>query len=193
MNGDGIAFKLTPSGSDFDETIIHTFRGFDGAAPQGTLVSDTQGNLYGVTSNGGEANDGTVFELVPNPDGTWSETVLHSFGGGSDGQTPLTSLTMGTDGSLFGTTYFGGDTSCPGTCGTVFQLTNTNGTWTEQISHAFKGAAAGDGKYPQSTLVTDEQGSLYGATSDGGNGGGSCGGCIQAQFLQWHLDRENPV
>jgi uncharacterized repeat protein (TIGR03803 family) len=81
-SGAGVVFKIDPSGN---ETVLHTFGGADGADPDSVLLLDSEGNLYGTTENGGTSNGcgfsgcGTVFELSPQGNGTWSETVLYSF------------------------------------------------------------------------------------------------------------------
>jgi uncharacterized repeat protein (TIGR03803 family) len=138
-------------------TILHTFKNGDGIRPNGALVADQSGNLYGTTRN-------TVFKLAP--DGT--ETVLHSFSGYPyDGQTALAGLIMGSDGNLYGTTEEGGDgNGCADSgCGTVFEIT-TDGK--ETILHSFD-AGDGDGYYPVGKLTQDAAGSLYGTTYFGGD------------------------
>lgn len=98
-----------------------------------------------------------------------TENVLYHFQGGSDGAEPYARLVFDAAGNLYGTTLFGGD-GCKYECGTVFQLTpNAGGGWKETVLHRFAGP---DGKYPQSTLVLDQLGNLYGTTSDGGRYGG---------------------
>ena len=71
------------------ETVLHSFTGKDGTAPVLGLILDHAGNLYGVTTEGGPSNNGTVFELSPGSHGTWSVTTLHSFDGAKGGSTPL--------------------------------------------------------------------------------------------------------
>lgn len=114
----GAVFELTPgAGGIWTYSIPYTFPSTaDGACPGG-LVFDAAGNLYGVTAGGGTYNDGTVFELTPATGGGWTETVLHSFAGGSDGSSP-TSLTLAASGDLYGTTFNGGVYSG----GTVFKI-----------------------------------------------------------------------
>jgi uncharacterized repeat protein (TIGR03803 family) len=173
----GTVFKLAPDGT---ETVLHSFcmliRCRDGAAPEnGSLVMDTDGNLYGTTYYGGGVNDGgTVFKLAP--DGT--ETVLYRFCrlGGThclDGQFPAGGLIIGTDGNLYGTTSQGGG----GTRnrGTVFELTpNTSRTaWTETALYSFCRLDARhctDGAGPSGGLIMDAAGNLYGTTANGGIG-----------------------
>jgi uncharacterized repeat protein (TIGR03803 family) len=168
--GFGTVFKVSPGGQ---ETILYNFRGgtADGANPQASLIKDRQGNLYSTTSGGGAHGAGTVFML--NKQG--QETVLYSFGGGTDGATPLAGVTMDAKGNLYGTTSAGGSS----TYGTVFQLTPVEGSrswarhaWTETILHNF--THQDDGDVPYAGLTIDPFGNLYGATTGGGaNGGGT--------------------
>jgi uncharacterized repeat protein (TIGR03803 family) len=111
--GTGILYKLAPDGSF---TVLHSFGGSgDGEYGVGRLVMDSDGSLYGVTTEGGGACDcGTVFKLAP--DGTY--TVLHRFAGGSDGEYPSDGLIMDKRGHLFGTAYGGGTSDA----GVVFRL-----------------------------------------------------------------------
>jgi uncharacterized repeat protein (TIGR03803 family) len=112
------------------------------------------------------SGNGTVFELTKNSDGTWTESVLYSFAGGTDGATPYAGLTFDTSGNLYGTTQDGGASSA----GTVFQLVNSNGTWTESVLYSFTGGS--DGADPQwCGVIFDATGTLYGMTTDGGTQG----------------------
>jgi uncharacterized repeat protein (TIGR03803 family) len=153
------------------EKILYSFTGgSDGGAPQGGLVLDGKGNLYGTTQQGGSNSGGTVFELTPNSNGTWTEQVLYSFTGlfgNSDGAFPYGSLVFDSKGNLYGTTVFGG-TSFQGT---VFELSpGTNGTWTENILYNFTGGADGGAPYGPG-LSIDRAGNLYGTTNTGGSNG----------------------
>jgi uncharacterized repeat protein (TIGR03803 family) len=153
----GVVFKVDDSGQ---EVLLHTFTGgSDGATPYGGLAFDKRGNLYGTTNLGGAGcNCGTVFEL--SPDGT--EKILHAFAGGNDGAYPYYDSGVLPDkrGSLYGVTYEGGG-SC--NCGTIYKI-DSGGH--ETVLYAFAGA--GDGAYPQSTLIADKSGNLYGTTKYGG-------------------------
>jgi uncharacterized repeat protein (TIGR03803 family) len=103
----GTVFKLTP-GQDAD-VLLHSFTGGkDGAEPNATVVFDAAGALYGTTFAGGSSNEGVVFKLTPQPDGSYTETVRHAFTGGTDGGGPLGGLVFGKDGALYGTTSAGG-------------------------------------------------------------------------------------
>jgi uncharacterized repeat protein (TIGR03803 family) len=159
--GCGTVFKLAPNGT---ETVLYSFQGEgagDGAVPYGGVVEDKKGNFYGTTYQGGTDDYGTVFKLAP--DGT--ETVLHSFTGGSDGSYPDAGLIIKGK-NLYGTTYYGGSGESDGT---VFQVT-TDGT--ETVLHSFDGT---DGESPADGLI-ESGGNFYGTTVAGGaDGAGSLG------------------
>jgi uncharacterized repeat protein (TIGR03803 family) len=167
--GCGTVFELSPpsqSGGSWTETTLYQFQGGnDGAHSLSTLILDASGNLYGTTVDGGSVGVccGTVFELSPptSAGGTWTETVLHDFGSGSDGQEPEAGLHLGPQGELFGTTYGGGTYGT----GTVFQLTPSTGGWTEEVLYSFSGGA--DGGEPAAGVI-ERNGVLYGTTVLGG-------------------------
>jgi uncharacterized repeat protein (TIGR03803 family) len=120
--GCGTIYQLSrqPNGH-WKETILYNFPRFkDGLGPAAGLVMDSAGNLYGTTGVGGDhnCNCGVAFEFAPNPDGTWTYTVLHRFHG-YDGSGPVAPLVMDKKGHLYGTTTFGG----PGGYGVVFKIT----------------------------------------------------------------------
>jgi uncharacterized repeat protein (TIGR03803 family) len=152
---------------------LYTFSGgADGGNPRiGDLIIDRGGALYGTTSDGGTSSDcGVVFKLTPPTDGGthWTETVLHSFLGGTDGCYPPAGVIMDANGALYGTTSLGGASGS----GVVFKLTPpaTGGTqWTETILYAFSGGT--DGASPTASLIMDRRGTLYGTTRAGGTSG----------------------
>ena len=162
----GTVFELSPrQGGGWTETVLHSFNnnGSDGANPQAGLTMDAAGNLYGTTYRGGIHSSGTLFELSPREGGGWTETVLHSFGNGSDGATPDSGLIVDAAGNLYGTTYFGGIHSD----GTVFELSpREGGGWTEAVLHSFGNGT--DGMNPYAGLTIDATGNLYGTTVAGG-------------------------
>jgi uncharacterized repeat protein (TIGR03803 family) len=119
------------------------------------LERDKAGTLYGVTGAGGVGNYGTVFKLAS--DGT--ETVLYNFTGQSDGGLPAGGLERDKQGSLYGTTIFGGS----GDNGVAFKLAQ-DGSYS--VLHTFAGGA--DGANPQGDLLRTKTGKLYGATNVGG-------------------------
>jgi uncharacterized repeat protein (TIGR03803 family) len=145
------------------ESVLYGFQGgSDGAQPVAGLIADKAGNLYGTTAFGGAADSGTVYELT-NVAGSWTDTVLYTFQGGTDGAYPYSTLVFDESGNLYGTTLAGG-TGCS-ICGTVFKLTNRRGTWTETLLHSFGGL---DGENPYGSLLRDSAGNLYGTTYSGG-------------------------
>ena len=172
----GTVFRLTrDADGSWKEKVLYSFAGGikDGGGPEAGLIFDTTGNLYGTTNAGGANNEGTVFKLMPQADGSWKEKVLYSFIGGiKDGGGPSAGLIFDTAGNLFGTTAGGGAYGR----GVVFQLTpNSNGSWKEKLLHQF--TAGKDGGYPNAGLIFDHAGNLYGTTTYGGPNdcAGSCG------------------
>jgi uncharacterized repeat protein (TIGR03803 family) len=176
--GCGVVFELSPSGSTWTETVIHTFTGgADGAYPVAALIFDAAGNLYGTASAGGNSTTGCVyqringcgvaFELSPSGS-TWTESVLHTFTNGSDGAAPVAALTSDTAGTLYGIAEFGGTTSD----GVVFELKKgTAGVWKLGAIHTFTGGNGG--AHPEAGLIFDSAGNLYGSTAiDGADFGG---------------------
>jgi uncharacterized repeat protein (TIGR03803 family) len=181
FNG-GAVFKLSPdAGGMWKETTLYSFGAYrgDGLVPQGTLVMDGAGNLYGVTGLGGASalkcgcyGNGSVFELSPQPDGTWQEKLLYSFIGRTDGDSPSSGLVFDQLGNLYGATWSGGNfvTACQWSCGVIYKLSpSSNGTWTESVIHSFTDGA--DGAFPRSNLIFDSSGNLYGTASGGGHSG----------------------
>jgi len=181
-NGCGTVFELSPqAGGIWVETVLYTFQANpDGAEPDGGLIFDKAGNLYGTTLEGGVygcpvyPGCGTVFELFPQSGGAWAETVLYSFQGSPDGANPLADVIFDTAGNLYGTTALGGSAKCISNsegCGTVFELSpQSGGGWSEIVLHRFQAANPQDGKHPQAGLTFDALGNLYGTTADGGTG-----------------------
>ncbi len=165
----GTAYELSPgSNGTWTEKVIYDFSvgGFSlGGIPWGGLVLDSKGNLYGTTLSGGSSFQGTVFQLAPGANGTWTYTVIYNFTGGADGGNPFAStLIVDASDNLYGTVENGGAYGY----GVVFEMVAaSNGTWTQKVLHSFKGG--NDGIYPfANTLVMDPSGKLYGATVSGG-------------------------
>jgi uncharacterized repeat protein (TIGR03803 family) len=186
LGGCGTVFELSPparQGDQWTETILYSFKGGkDGYAPQGSLVFDTAGNLYGSTwfggGYGGSSCDayfqycGTIFELSPpkQKGGAWTEKVLYSFKNGTDGGQPNGGLSFDKHGALYGTTYCGGATPCNGTAGSgvVLELrppAKQGGRWQYGLAFTFNGS---DGGVPSGNLVFDAKGNMYGAALSGG-------------------------
>jgi len=157
--GCGTVFELSPGpGGQWTKSVLYSFQGgSDGAVPTAGVIFDAAGNLYGTTSVGGKDHDGTVFELSPSGSG-WTETTLYTFTNKKDGGYPIAGLLRDSAGNLFGTTLFGGHAHG----GVVFKLTLSGGSWSESVLHAFTGRK--DGIDPESGLIMDEDGVLYGST-----------------------------
>jgi uncharacterized protein (TIGR03437 family) len=173
----GAVYSLAPPsapGSAGTETVLYSFAGGggDGAYPLlAGVVTGSGGILYGTTSGGGTSGQGTVFSLAPptSPGGAWTETVLYSFVGGSDGASPEAGVVIGSDGVLYGTTLGGGITSGFAGYGTVYSLTrptSPGGPWTENLLHSFAGGS--DGAQPNGGVAIGSGGVLYGTTGGGG-------------------------
>lgn len=149
------------------ENILYEFAAFntDADVPFSSLIFDAAGNLYGTTFAGGTFSQGAIFELSPLAEGGWREKILHSFNcTGSGGCYPLAGLVMDSAGNLYGTAYTGGQHNA----GTAFELVRqANNTWSGKILHQF-GGSADDGIHPESALVFDTAGNLYGNTYNGG-------------------------
>jgi len=159
-SGYGVVYEVTPTGV---ETVLHSFHGgIDGANPEGTLVADGAGNLYGTTSTGGgsancEVGCGTIFRIAP----SHAETVLYAFAGAPDGSAPMAGVTRDSDGSLYGTTLQGGAQGL----GTVFKLSPKH---VESVLYAFRNG--NDGENPNAGLI-EYNGDFYGTTWLGGTQG----------------------
>jgi hypothetical protein len=175
----GVVFELihpAVQGGAWTETVIHSFGlGDDGTAPQGGLAFDRKGNIYGTTFDDGQYGFGVVYELSPPAQrgGEWTETLLHSFGGGNDGFWSGAGVAVDTTGNLYGTTEFGGiyTSYCESGCGIVFELSppaTQGGAWAYAIIHEFNGD---DGASPLDPLILDKADNLYGTTSLGQGGG----------------------
>jgi hypothetical protein len=186
-DGYGGVFEMDPPmqpGGQWTESVIYSFSGPDGASPLGALVTDSQGNLYGTTFEGGSNRPlpaGNVFELSPtaisgNP---WTLSVLYSFPG-TDGilAYPEAGVIFDKSDNLYGTTNVSTSLKKPGG---VFKLApprQKGGVWTETVLHYLKGGPS-DGSFPFDNLVWGKFGLLYGTAAYGGSGGCSEGivGC----------------
>src|SRR6202050_418395 len=179
----GSVFELSPTATGWSFHLLYEFKGGgDGVSPQGPLVFDAAGNLYGTTTYGGgtcpfEKNGcGTVFQLSPNSNGTWSETVLYRFRQTSNGASPVTGVILDASGNVYGATEFAGlvNTISPSGCGTVYELTPTGGSWSFTVLHTLVAATGCSG----GTLTFDTAGNLYVAAGSGGTANNHCGnGC----------------
>lgn len=162
----GVLFRITPSG---DEAVLHQFgsAGSDGYTPTAPLVQGEDGALYGMTSNGGEHDGGTVFRITLG--GTY--TVLYSFGSSpKDAIVPTGGLVQADDGDFYGVTASGGANHCAqipqdgGNCGTIFKITPDG---EETVLYSF-GTSPSDGVEPNASLLQASDGNFYGTTLNGG-------------------------
>jgi uncharacterized repeat protein (TIGR03803 family) len=152
------------------ESVVHAFPSFTeagGQFPRAGLILDAAGNLYGTTSSGGAHNGGSVFELTPSAGG-WTGTLLYSFCAQTactDGMEPFGGLTFDASGNLYGTTRSGGANAG----GTVFELTHAANGWSESVLYSFCARTlCEDGTDPQTSVILDSAGNLYGTTAEGG-------------------------
>ena len=144
------------------------------------MIFDSAGNLYGVTSQGGANQYGTIFELKPQQGGGWKESTLYNFT--SNDGSPLYGLTIDKAGNLYGATDYTNSLPSPPIpfFGVVFKLSpGSDGTWSYTVLHAFPQKISiyektpdGDGAYPFSGLTLDADGNIYGTTTEGGAYGG---------------------
>jgi uncharacterized repeat protein (TIGR03803 family) len=178
----GTVFELIPSATDtWTEEAIYLFPQRDGDYPNGDLIADSVGNLYGVAKDSGENTNclpsyycGVAFRLSPLQGGTWQYDILYDFslsasvvgaGGGPAG--PTSGLVFDSSGNLYGTTQEGGPYGSWGD-GAVFKLSPTaSGPWQETTLYEF-GGVPNDGILPVSKLLFDSAGNLYGTTTTGG-------------------------
>lgn len=175
IDAQGVIYQLIPpasQGGTWTDKVLYEFQGGnDGAHPYAPIIRDSAGNLYGVTYYGGGYYDaGTVFELSPAKDGSWTEKVLYSFqtSGPNDGCFPNGQLSFGAGGELYGTTVYCGT----GGYGTVFELlppSQGSTTWTEKVLYSFTGGL--DGGEPFAGLTRNGSGVLYSTTETGGSFG----------------------
>jgi uncharacterized repeat protein (TIGR03803 family) len=183
--GAGVVFELANGDSTF--RVIHGFTGHqDGGYPESPLIFDGAGNLYGTTLGGGKTRGGcdyldgcgVVFELKPNTDGSWTESVLYSFIFKRGGY-PEAGLIFDQVGNLYGTTFYGG--AADG--GAVFELIpNSDGSWKQKVLHYFNHFPQGSA--PNSGVVFDQAGDLYGTVRFGGNKGCYAGCGVVFKLVQ---------
>ncbi len=170
VGANGTIFKLSRS-KNWAQTTLHVFGGgSDGYCPNGGLIFDPQGNLYGTTALGGLYRGGEVFELIPGkaPVAAWTFGAPYSFCeqyGCPDGAAPNAGVVLDAQGNLFGTATGGGSNGG----GVVFELSPGSGEWTYTVLHDFGPENSyGDGYLPTDALTFDDFGNLYGTTGGGG-------------------------
>jgi uncharacterized repeat protein (TIGR03803 family) len=171
----GAIGELSHGSDGWGYTDLANFNPTVGYSPPAPPAWDGKGNLFGTTTDGGISQPacwtsfgcGVIFEMTPNGDGTWTYHILHRFASYStDGQTPYGGLVMGASGNFYGTTEYGGAKGN----GTVFKLALTSGHWKKTVVYDFPDWH--EGALPNSTLVLDKAGNLYGI---GGGGNQGCG------------------
>jgi uncharacterized repeat protein (TIGR03803 family) len=171
-SGHGSVFQFVSGSGGWTLNLLHSFTNGpgDGTFPNGGLIVDSMGNLYGTATEGGTHTGGIVFEISPGSGGVWTENILFNFLLGTDGYQPESGLTFDTAGNLYGTTFYGGGSvnACPYYgCGTVFKLTPSgSGTWMESTAMRFFNT---NGEHSQGALVSDTVGNLYGTAVQGGS------------------------
>ena len=170
--GCGIVFELSPAqGGEWKESVLYRLQGgSDGGNPNGSLIFDIAGNLYGTTAQGGEGISfgcGTIFQLSPGS-AVWGESLVRTFcaAGANDGYFPRAGLVQDAVGNLYGTTESGG----ADLGGVAFEFTPSSGGWTENVLHSFclVGNCSRAGAQPVAGLTVDAAGNVYGTTIDGG-------------------------
>ncbi len=181
-NNSGTVFELSPpttAGGSWTESVLYIFPGdgSQGVWPEGNLVFDAQGNLYGTTSIGGAVTSntcylgcGVLFQLVPptTPGGAWTGGAIHSFGvTAGDGTQPTDDLLI-RNGNIYGMTVTGGSGPCTGGCGTIFEFSLANNVRSEQILFSFN-PDNGNGTFPFGGVIFDPAGNMYGTTRQGPN------------------------
>ena len=182
IGGCGTVYKLTHVKSGWVLSQLYAFQGGDdGQYPSSKVTFAPDGTIYSNTQGG---SVGTVFRLRPpstfchSISCPWTKTTVASFGGGN-GSYPSGDLTFDAAGNIYGTTGSGGRfKNCGGGgCGIVYELTPSGGSWTENVLYTFTDGA--DGGHPESGVIFDQSGHLFGtATIDNLIGGGDNGGVI---------------
>lgn len=163
-NGFGNVYELSSRNRKWQLKTLYSFQDQpDGALPYGGLIFDKAGNLYGTTYYAGANDVGTVYELSP-ANGSWKETVLYSFKGEADGDSPISTLVADSAGSLYGTTSDGGAATCG--CGTIFKMSRSGSGWKESTTYQFPGTPGAGFAY--NGMVVDSKGNIHGATVHGG-------------------------
>jgi uncharacterized repeat protein (TIGR03803 family) len=190
--GCGVVYKLTKGSSGWTQSFLYKFTGgADGGNPWSvTLFRDSAGNLYGTAIDSGNQYSG-----CGNPDGRWGSgcgtvykidpsgnfSVIYAFKGPPDADSPLAGVIADPNGNLYGTTNYGGQYGY----GTVYEI-DTKGQ--EAILHSFSGGA--DGWRPQTALVRDRQGNLYGTTYGNSGYSGGCYGYSCGVIFKLHKGRK---
>ena len=164
-SNNGAVVQITGSGQNWSESVIYSFAGgTDAANPVAGPTVDASGNIYGTSPFGGANGNGAVYKLTRSGSG-WTESVIYSFQGGNDGQSPTGGVIVDAAGNVYGGTFFGGANGG----GTVYKLSPSGGGYTLTTLYSFSGFGG-----PYNKLAFGPNGVLYGATNaDGANSKGS--------------------
>jgi uncharacterized repeat protein (TIGR03803 family) len=187
-HGCGTIFRLSPprgpgAGFNWVSTTLFRFSGSNGSYPQGDLLFDSAGDIYGTAINGGSYGWGAIYKLSPTQGG-WTQSILYQPRNNGDGQFPMGGLVADNAGDLYGVFDGGG----PHGYGAIYKLTRSGSGWEESTVHGFS-FQGHDGAVPQSGLIKDSAGNLYGATVHAPGAGGtafeltSSGGSWDYNFL----------
>ena len=166
---DGAVFEIA-NGTTTVTQVVGFTGGDDGGAPEGPLIADAAGDLFGTTSTGGAGGQGTVFEIAYNGTSyatTATTLVTFNLAGSADGANPLGGLITDANGDLFGTTSSGGAHGD----GTVFEIAYNGTSYATMATTLVNFDGTGDGANPADTLLIDSNGNLYGTTQNGGAAG----------------------
>ena len=164
--GCGVAYKLTNSGGNWTQTVIHSFTGGDdGSGPGARLTVDRGGNIYGMAPTGGANGLGTIYR-IRQAGGAWTFNVIHTFTGGDDGATGSAGRMVLRRARLYGAATTGGAHGS----GVIFELSpRAVGEWDFRTIYAFNGQP--DGSFPYGALLFAGSGKIYGTTYYGGTNG----------------------
>ena len=164
--GCGVAYKLTNSGGNWTQTVIHAFTGGDdGSGPGARLTVDRGGNIYGMAPTGGANGLGTIYK-ISQAGAAWTFKVIHTFTGGDDGATGSAGRMVLRRARLYGAATTGGAHGS----GVIFELSpRAVGEWDFRAIYAFKGQP--DGSFPYGALLFAGSGKIYGTTYYGGTNG----------------------
>jgi uncharacterized repeat protein (TIGR03803 family) len=183
LNNSGTVFELAPTGGTWSLSTLFAFNAnrssTTGQSPEGGVILDAAGNLYGTNNCGGvdvaprgytpcQYGFGNVFKLSPGTGGVWTEQVLYNFVDTKNAAYPDTPLVFDSAGNLYATTYLGGSPRLVG-WGTVFELSpSSTGTWTETVPARFLDLSAVAGRTPYAGVLLDGSGDIFGTTYEGG-------------------------
>jgi uncharacterized repeat protein (TIGR03803 family) len=175
--GCGVVYELS-KGRGWTESVLHSFIESDGEFPNAVLLPGKSGRLYSTTWYGGSSGNGTVFSLTPGSSG-WTERVLYSFAGTTDGSAPAAGVIADRAGNLYGTTYkYDGDND-----GVAYEL-QKKPAWKDRDIYTFTNN--GGGENPYAGLIMTAKGTFYGtAIESGPDDGGVAYELVRGKNRQW--------